>query len=120
MAAGSDRYAIVRVPFGWHQAPGLVQHLIDRVPSSLPPTAVLILQYLDDILFVGPHRDVQDMACRAATALEQAGYIISPKSELEPTKLITWMGKRVNLNSARIEPSTPFVADVVSKWLLWR
>ena len=58
------------------------------------------------------------MARRAAAALEHVGYIISVKSELEPTKLITWMGKRVNLNSARIEPSTPFVADVVSKWLL--
>ena len=28
------------------------------------------------------------------------------------------MGRRVNFNSARIEPFTPFVADVVSKWLL--
>ena len=118
VAAGTNRYAIVRVPFGWHQAPGLVQHLIDRVLSSLPPTAVLVIQYLDDILVVGPRLDVQDMARRAAAALEQAGYIISPKSELEPTKLITWMGKRVNLNSACIAPSTPFVADVVSKWLL--
>ena len=118
VAAGSDRYAIVRVPFGWHQAPGLVQHLIDRVLSSLPPSAVLIIRYLDDILFVGPRPDVQDMAQRAFAALEQAGYIVRPKSELGPTKLITWMGKRINLNSARIEPSTPFVADVVSKWLL--
>ena len=79
---------------------------------------MLVVQYLDDILFVGPRPDVQDMARRATAALEQAGYIISPKSDLEPTKLITWMGKRVNLNSACIEPSTPFVADVVSKWLL--
>ena len=54
--------------------------------SSLPPTAVLIIRDLDDILFVGPHSDVQEMAQRA---VEQVGYIISPKSELEPTKLIT-------------------------------
>ena len=56
------------------------------------------------------------MTRRAVAALEQAGYINSPKSELEPTKLITWMGRRENLNSARIEPSTPFMAVVVSKW----
>ena len=118
VAASTDRYAIVRVPFGWHEAPGLVQHLIDRVLSSLPPTAVLIIQYLDDILFVGPRPDVRDMAYRAVAALVKASYIISPKSELEPTKLIAWMGKTVNLESACIAPSTPFVADVVSKWLL--
>ena len=58
------------------------------------------------------------MTHRAAAALVKSRYIISPKSELEPTKLITWMGKNVNLESARIAPSTPFVADVVSKWLL--
>ena len=58
------------------------------------------------------------MAQWAAAALKQAGYLISPKRKLEPTKLITWMGKRINLSSARIEPSTPFVADVVSKLLL--
>ena len=79
---------------------------------------MLIIQYLGNILFVGPRPDVQDMACRAAAALEQAGYIISPKSELEPTRVITWMGKRVHFSPARIGPSTPFVADVVSKWLL--
>ena len=52
VAAGTDRYAIVRVPFCWHQAPKLAQHLVDRVLSSLAPTAVLIIQHLDEILFL--------------------------------------------------------------------
>ena len=100
VADGTNRSAAVRVLFGWHQAPGLVEHLIDRVMSFLPRTAVLIIQYSNHILFVGPRPGVHDMARRAAAALEQARYILSLESELEPTKLITWMGKRVNLNSA--------------------
>ena len=84
VTAGRDRYAIVKVPSGWHQAPRLVQHLIDRVLSSLPPTVVLVVQYLDNIFFVGPRPDVKDMARRAAATLEQAGYIISPKSKVGP------------------------------------
>ena len=46
----------VRVPFGWHQAPGLVQHLIGALLFELRDTQVVIVQYLDDILFVGRDR----------------------------------------------------------------
>ena len=58
-----------------------------------------MIKYFDDVLFVAPCTDVQDMARRVTAALEQAAYIISPKSEVEPTKLITSMGKCVYLNS---------------------
>ena len=40
---------MVRVPFGWHQAPGLVQHLIATVIAHVDPAGVVVLQYLDDI-----------------------------------------------------------------------
>ena len=56
VAAAGTTYALVCVPFGWHQAPGLVQHLIAAVLSELPHTQVVIVQYLDDILFVGRDR----------------------------------------------------------------
>ena len=117
VAAATDRYAFVRVPFGWHQAPGLVQHLIARVLETLPPSSVLIIQYLDDILFVGPRDDVQSMAQPAAHVLQQQGYLISPKSDFTPSKNVTWMGKALNLSGPRIAPSVAFVADVVSRWL---
>ena len=81
-------YAIVLVPFGWHQAPGLVQHLIARMLSALRPSSVLIVQYLDDVLFVRHPPDVGIVACGAASALESKGYIMSLKSELEPTQHI--------------------------------
>ena len=56
IGAGGDRYCIVRVPFGWHQAPGLVQHLISRVLATVPSDTVVVIQYLDDILFVSHDR----------------------------------------------------------------
>ena len=51
VAAAGTTYALVRVPLGWHQARGLVQHLIAAVLSELRDTQVVIVQYLDDILF---------------------------------------------------------------------
>ena len=56
VAAAGTTYALVRVSFGWHQAPGLVQHLIVAILSQLRDTQVVIIQYLDDILFVGRDR----------------------------------------------------------------
>ena len=76
VAAGSARYAIIRVPFGWHQAPSLVQHLISRVLNSIDPKSIVIIQFLDDILFVGSARTVlRAVTRRAADALVKEGYI---------------------------------------------
>ena len=47
VAAAGTTCALVRVPFGWHQAPGLVQQLIAAVLSELPDTQVVIVQYLE-------------------------------------------------------------------------
>ena len=44
VAAAGTTYALVRVPLGWHVAPGLVQHLIAAVLSELPDTQVVIVQ----------------------------------------------------------------------------
>ena len=42
LAAVCTTYALVRVPFGWHQTPGLVQHLNAALLSELPDTQVVI------------------------------------------------------------------------------
>ena len=51
VAASTDRYAIIRDPVGWHRVPTLLHHLIAQVLSTLHPSSVLIIQYLDVILF---------------------------------------------------------------------
>ena len=51
--AQGHTYAFLRVPFGWHQAPGLVQALISDLLGDLGRGGLVVVQYLDDILFVG-------------------------------------------------------------------
>ena len=81
VAAAGTTCALVRVPFGWHQVPGLVQHFIGAVLSELPGMQVIIVQYLDDILFVG--RDgllTTHVARDTAVHLTRKGFLVSPKS----------------------------------------
>ena len=86
--------------------------------DSIDPESIVIVQYLDDIPFVGNDRTVlRAVTRRAADALVKEGYIISPKSEVEPTQAIGWMGKQLNLDSSCIAPSAPFLSDVVARWL---
>ena len=56
IGAGSYTYAILRVMFGWHQAPGLVQHLIATLLQHVDKEAVIVIQYLADILCVSHYR----------------------------------------------------------------
>ena len=86
VAVAGTTYALFRVPFGWHQAPGLVQHLIAAVLSELPDTQVVIVQYLDDILFVGRDMQVTTRVARDTAAhLARKGFLVSPKSVLDTT-----------------------------------
>ena len=78
LTAGSKKYVIERMPFGWHQAPSLVQHLIVRILWALEPGTQLIIQYQDDLLFIdSDFQLVQQTVKRAAQVVPDAGYIIS-------------------------------------------
>ena len=111
-------YALVRVPFSWHQALGLVQHLIAAVLSELPDTQVVIVQYLDDILFVGRDRQVTTRVARdTAAQLARKGFLVSPKSVLDATQSLTWMGKQLSLNRSRVAHKPEGLADIVGRWV---
>ena len=118
VAAAGTTYALVRVPFGWHQAPGLVQHLIAAVLSELPDTQVVIVQYLDDILFVGRDRQVTTRVARDTAAhLARKGFLVSPKSVLDATQSLTWMGKQLCLNRSHVAHKPEGLADIVGRWV---
>ena len=53
-------YSLVRMPFGWHQVPGLVQQLIGAMLSQLPDTQVVVVENVGDILFVGRDRGLTE------------------------------------------------------------
>ena len=67
------------------------------VARALSGTCIDWDVYLDDILITAPRPcEARAGAQRVATALRDAGFIISPKSELEPATCITFFGKRLD------------------------
>ena len=55
--------------------------------------------YLDDVLVVteGPPQWLRDCMQWLAKFMEAEGYLVSPKSVLEPGKVVKWLGKEVDL-----------------------
>ena len=118
MAASGTTYALVRVPFGWHQALGLVPHLIAAVLSKLRDTQVVFVQYLDDIPFMGREGLVATEVARDTSAhLACKGFIVSPKSVLDATQSLTWMWKHLSLNRPRVAHTPKGLADLVGRWV---
>ena len=118
VAAAGTTYALVRVPFGWHQVPGLVLHLIADVLSELPDTQMVIVRYLDNILFVGRDRLVTTQVARDTAAhLACKGFIVSLKSILDATQFLTLMGKQLSLNRPPVAHKPEGLADIVGRWV---
>ena len=55
--------------------------------------------YLDDVMVVteGPPQWLRDCMQWLAKFMEAEGYLVSPKSVLEPRKVVTWLEKEVDL-----------------------
>ena len=118
VAAASTTYALVRILFGWHQAPGLVQHLIGAVLCELDDTQVIIVQHLDDILFVGQDRLLTTQAALDMAAhLARKGFLVNPKSVLDATQSLTWMGKQLGLHRPRVAHKPEGRAEIVGRWI---
>ena len=95
-----------------------MQHLIAAVLSELPDTLVVIVQYLDDILFVGRDRQVTTRVARDTVAhLARKGFIVSPKSVLDATQSLTWMGKQLSLNRSLVAHKPEGPAVIVGRWV---
>ena len=104
--------------FGWHQAPGLVQGLISDLLGDLGRGGLVVVQYLDDVLFVGHDPgEVAAVTDSAAHLLRRAGFIISEKSVFTPQRSLRWTGKDVDLRGRRVAPAASAVAAVVAAWV---
>ena len=118
VAAQGHTHAFLRVPFGWHRAPGLVQALISDLLRDLGKGGGVVVQYLDDVLFVGHDPgEVATVTDSAARLLRQAGFLISEKSVFTPQRSLQWMGKDVDLAGCRVAPAASTVAAVVAAWV---
>ena len=79
---------------------------------------MVVVHYLDDILFVGHDPgEVAAVTDSAAHLLRRAGFIISEKSVFTPHRSLRWMGKDIDLRGRRVAPAASAVAAVVAAWV---
>ena len=100
------------LPFGWNLSPIISQTtLIFLVSSALLDAGFLpfltaslfFFIYLDDVIIISSSY----FLCQACTefvvtSLKMAGFVISPKSRLTPSRHVTWIGKFFDFSLSRV------------------
>ena len=75
----------------------LAHELIGIYLSVQHPNTVVTVQYPDDMLKFGTEPNIlRGDTIQLAGNMETCGLEVSPKSKLEPTTCIQWMGKHVD------------------------
>ena len=117
-------YALLALPFGWTHAPAIAQrvihHYLSRPLASLssPADAAHTIQYLDDIALIASSPATLQKHIQTTSAhLQHAGFLISPKSVLEPQPATTFIGKLVTPALGTIATLPAYYAGVVLQWL---
>ena len=74
-----------RMPFGWKHCPLFCQTALGRIVRPLIPEGYLLFRSLDDFLILGPDPvRLRAITARVVRALEEAGFLVSAKSTLDP------------------------------------
>lgn len=112
-------YTLLCLPFGWTHAPAIAQRVVQRyLPAPCPGISAHTIQYLDDIAFLGPSHDTLQPAVHAtASSLRSAGFLISPKSLLDPQSSTTFIGKHISASLGTISALPAYYAGVILQWL---
>ena len=101
-------YDLRSLPFGWKLSPPIcrsvlgtyVRQAFDILVSTMGnPDVVEYDHCLDDVLVVweGPPQWPRDCMISLAKFMQAEGYLVLPKSVLEPGKVVKWPGKEVDL-----------------------
>ena len=110
--------ALSRLPFGWKYSPYLCQTGLARVLRGLLPPEILLVHYLDDFLLVFTDREVLREAGRSAVrTLIEAGFLISPKSVLDPVPVASFLGKELNLATRQVRSHEQALLQLWVGWL---
>ena len=117
-APGAPPVALSRLPFGWKYSPYLCQTGLARVLRGVLPPEILLVHYLDDFLLVFTDREVLREAGRSAVrALIEAGFLISPKSVLDPVPVASFLGKELNLATRQVRSHEQALLQLWVGWL---
>mmetsp|Transcript_72461 Transcript_72461/g.121447 ORF Transcript_72461/g.121447 Transcript_72461/m.121447 type:complete len:231 (+) Transcript_72461:108-800(+) len=116
---GQRRWRFTRLPFRCKYSPAIYQRLFAGIVArALRGTDTDWDVYLDDILITARHPwEARQGAQRVAEALQGAGFITGPKSELEPATCITFLGKRLDSIRRSISNSVDMLKAALRMWL---
>ena len=87
-----------RLPFGWKYSPFICHQTLARIVEQVLPPDVLLVHYLDDFLLI--HHDkgyLRSNTGNTVDALGREGFIVRPKSVLEPATQLVFLGKWLDL-----------------------
>lgn len=115
-------YTLLCLPFGWTHAPAIAQRVIAHhlaiLPFPTPPHHAHSIQYLDDISFIGSSATVlRHFVQHASSCLEHAGFLLSPKSLLDPQPSAPFIGKLIDPANGSISSLPAYYAGIVFQWL---
>ena len=111
-------YTIPSLPFGWTASPGMAVEVLAAYLTLHFPCEVILVQYVDDILLVSADVGrLQTETTMLLAKMRAAGWIISTKSQLEPTTQLTWMGKHLNGERYTLMQSAENMATATAMWV---
>ena len=106
------------LPFGWTHSPVIATGLLAKTLAKFAMPDIWPVQYVDDILVYRLDRDrVREAGRKLWGLLESDGWLCSPKSQLEPSTTIDWMGKKLDGQSWSMRLSAGYVVGMVTLWI---
>ena len=111
-------YAIPSLPFGWVASPNMAIEVLAAYLTLHFPGDTILIQYVDDILLVSadPHR-LHLETTMLGEDLHEAGWIVSPKSQVIPATDVSWMGKELRGDEYTLLQPAEYMATTIAMWI---
>ena len=107
-----------RMPFRCKHSPLFCQTALGGIVRPLIPDSYVLFHYLDDFVIPGPDPvRLRAITARALRALEDAAFVVSVKSALEPVTEIFSLGKYIDLGVRTIKSHSRSFLQMFKIWL---
>ena len=106
------------MPFRRKFSPLLCPLALQKVIEGIVPPHMIIFHYLDNFLLLGGcPRELKEVTRRMVEALHVAGFLVSPKSVLDPTTRILFLGKHIDTQARCIWSHPRAILQMYAQWL---
>ena len=115
---GGMAYEVTQLPFGWKYRPVIYQQLVDMLVRSALRGHTQSWTYLDDVLGAdAPKKRLRKAMRTVAWEFRRAGFIISPKSVMQPQWDLDFVGKQLRPKSCEVVNKPGTMAAAPCAWL---